>query len=162
MESEIKQGSNNQRGSQAVTIVPVVVHVVYNTTEQNIPEYQITSQIDVLNEDYRRLNADSVNTRAVFNALSADTEIEFCLATVDPSGNPTSGITRTPTSNTYFTITNDNVKTSSTGGKDPWPKEQYLNIWVCNLSSGLLGYATLPGTGGNKDGVVIGYRFFGR
>ncbi len=71
--------------------IPVVVHVVYNTSLQNISDTQICSQITVLNEDFSRQNSDSNNTPSVFASLSSDTRIRFYLATVDPDGNPTSG-----------------------------------------------------------------------
>jgi hypothetical protein len=93
----------------------------------------VQSQIDVLNEDFRRLNADAVNTPSLFQSVAADAEIQFCLATRDPLGNPTNGITRTQTTKTSFSVYTDDVKYSSQGGKDAWPTDQYLNIWVCNL-----------------------------
>ena len=70
------------------------------------------------------------------------------------------GITRTQTSQTSFSIQSNNVKSSSSGGKDPWDQDKYLNIWVCDLSGGILGYATPPSSFNNPyDGVVIGYRY---
>ena len=154
--------SNNNKSMNAVITIPVVVHVVYNTNAENISDAQIFSQMDVLNADYRRANTDAINTPAVWSGLAVDCEIDFCLATVDPNGAPTTGITRTSTSQTSFSISSDNVKSSSSGGKDPWPQDDYLNIWVCDLGGGLLGYATPPSNWGNpNDGVVIGYRYFG-
>jgi len=138
-----------------------VVHVVYNTSTQNISDAQVLSQIDVLNEDFRRTNADASNTPSWFLSVAADVEIEFCIAQQDPSGNATNGITRTSTSTTSFS-TDDAVKANSTGGKDPWPRDDYLNIWVCPLGGGLLGYATFPSGPAAYDGVVIGYNYFGR
>ena len=146
----------------SIITIPVVVHVVWNTNQQNISDAQINSQIDVLNEDYRRTNIDAINTPQVWSSISADTEIEFCLASVDPNGVFTTGITRTQTSQSSFTIQNDGMKSSASGGIDPWPQEDYLNIWVCNLSGGILGYATPPsGFNNPSDGVVVGYRYFG-
>src|ERR1044071_1303933 len=82
-------------GRTGCTRIPVVVHVVYNTPAQNITDAQINSQIDVLNRDYRRANGDIGTVPAVFAGLTADTRIEFQLATTDPGGSPTTGITRT-------------------------------------------------------------------
>jgi hypothetical protein len=147
--------------NRVVITIPTVVHVVYNSSVQNISQAQVESQIDVLNEDFRKLNADASNIPAAWTSIAADSEIEFCLARRDPQGNPSTGITRTQTSSNNFS-TNDNVKSSSTGGKDPWPASDYLNIWVCNLGFGLLGYAQFPGQSASTDGVVIGYRYFGR
>lgn len=153
--------NSGSRDINAVYSIPVVVHVLYNTTSQNISDAQIKSQIDVLNEDFRRLNADKVNTPSAHATVAADAEISFCLATVDPNGNPTTGITRTQTSVTSFT-SNDAMKYSSSGGKDAWNTSKYLNLWVCNLGGGLLGYAQFPGGPAATDGVVINYQYFGR
>ena len=144
----------------AVTTIPVVVHVVYRTSTQNITDAQIQSQIDVLNADFRRLNADRTSTPSAFSGIVADAEFEFCLAKRDPNGAATTGITRTSTTVTGFTD-NDNVKFTSSGGRNAWPASSYLNIWVCPLSGGLLGYAQFPGGPASTDGVVIGYNYFG-
>ena len=155
------QNNLNSKSSTIITI-PVVVHVVWNTNQENITDQQVFSQIDVLNADFRRTNIDAIMTPNVWSNIAADTEIEFCLATVDPNGAFTSGITRTQTSQTSFSIQTDNMKSSSSGGIDPWDQDDYLNIWVCDLSGGILGYATPPSTFNNPDdGVVIGYRYFG-
>ncbi|MFM1931946.1 MAG: hypothetical protein RL226_1249 [Bacteroidota bacterium] len=144
------------RAVNGVITIPVVVHVVYNTTAENVSNAQIQSQIDVLNADFRRLNSDADNTWS----QASDVEIAFCLASVDPSGNPTTGITRTSTSVTAFG-TNDQVKFNSSGGKDAWPSSQYMNLWVCDISGGILGYAQFPGGSSSTDGVVIDYQYFG-
>ncbi|TAE48212.1 MAG: T9SS C-terminal target domain-containing protein [Bacteroidetes bacterium] len=149
-----RQGQSNSR---VVVTIPVVVHVVYNTAAENISDAQILSQITVLNADFRRLNSDANNTWS----QAADAEIEFCLASVDPNGNATTGITRTSSTRTSFSYTSDNVKFNSTGGKDAWPRDSYLNLWVCDLGSGLLGYAQFPGGAANTDGVVCDYAYFG-
>ena len=88
--------------SNAVYQVPVVVHIVYNTPEQNLSDEIIHSQIQVLNEDFRRLNADADQAREIYRQIGADAEIEFVLAEVDPDGNPTTGITRTQTDISSF------------------------------------------------------------
>jgi len=147
--------------TQGLRIIPVVVHVVYEYSSQNITDAQIQSQIDVLNEDFRRLNADKSNTPSYFSSIAADAQIEFCLAVRDPGGQTTDGITRTLTSTSSFT-NNDYVKYNSTGGKNAWPSAQYLNLWVCNMSGNTLGYAQFPGGPSATDGVVIDYAYFGR
>jgi hypothetical protein len=148
--------NNPDRNTSDVIVIPVVVHVVYNTTAQNISDAQVLSQITVLNEDFRLLNANADNTWP----QAADSEIEFCMATIDPNGNPTNGITRTFTTTTAFT-TNNNVKFTASGGQDAWPAGQYLNIWVCNLAGGLLGYAQFPGGNPATDGIVCDFAYFG-
>lgn len=144
------------RAVNGVITIPVVVHVVYNTTAENISDAQILSQIDVLNKDFRRLNSDADNTWS----QASDSEIAFCMASVDPNGNPTNGITRTSTSVTAFG-TNDAMKFNSSGGRNAWPAGSYLNIWVCDISGGILGYAQFPGGSASTDGVVIDYQYFG-
>src|SRR5829696_8057257 len=143
-----------------VTRIPVVVHVVWNTTQQNISDAQIRSQIDVLNRDFRRTNPDVNNTPAPFLPLTADARIEFFLANVDPNGAPTTGIIRRQTTVTSFTG-NDAVKSQASGGADPWRSDRYLNMWVCQLGGGLLGYAQFPGGPAATDGVVITHSGFG-
>lgn len=144
--------NQENRSSAPVITIPVVVHVVWNTAAENISDAQILSQIEVLNEDFRRLNSDADNVWG----QAADTEIEFCLANVDPNGNATTGITRTQTSNTSFS-TNDNVKFTSSGGKDAWPSSSYMNMWICDISGGIIGYAQFPGGPASTDGIVVDY-----
>ena len=153
------QAAFNSMNSTIITI-PVVVHVVYYNSTENISTAQVQSQIDILNEDFRRLNADASNTPSIFQAVAADTEIEFCLATTDPNGNSTTGITRTSTTQTSFS-TNDGVKYSSSGGVNAWNTAKYLNIWVCDISGGILGYAQFPGGPSSSDGIVCDYAYFG-
>ncbi len=146
-------------GNRAVVTIPVVVHVVYNTTAENISDAQIQSQMTILNNDFRKLNADWTSTPSVFQSLVADCEFQFCLAQRDPSGNATTGIVRVATSKTSFT-TNDAVKYTSQGGSNAWPSSSYLNVWVCDLN-GYLGYAQFPGGPSATDGVVCDYAAFG-
>jgi len=147
---------------KTIITIPVVVHVVWRTNTHNISDAQIQSQIDVLNEDFRRTNIDAINTPNVWQGIAADSEIEFCLATKDPNGLPTNGINRVQTTHGQFGMDSD-IHTAAAGGADDWPNDDYLNIWVCDLGSSLLGYATPPSNWiGDGDGVVIGYNYFGR
>ncbi|MCW5907557.1 MAG: T9SS type A sorting domain-containing protein [Chitinophagales bacterium] len=150
----------NEDASRAVVTIPVVVHVVYNTAAQNISDAQINAQIAQLNADFARLNSDAGNTPSAFAGLAANTNIQFCLAQRDPSGNPTTGIVRKQTTVTSFS-SNDAVKKSSQGGSDAWPASSYLNLWSCNLGGGLLGYAQFPGGAASTDGVVVLYSSVG-
>jgi hypothetical protein len=143
-----------------VIIIPVVVHVLYNTQQQNISDAQILSQINSLNQDYRRQNADTANTPQAFKKVAADVRIEFCLAKVDPQGYYTTGIVRKYTKAEFFQ-NDDKMKFSSQGGDDAWDATKYLNLWVCNLFNLTLGYGVLPGSPLEKDGVVIKYNVFG-
>jgi hypothetical protein len=145
--------------SQLITL-DVVVHVVHQTPEENISDGQVKSQIKALNRDYRAKNADKRNVPDAWRSLVVDANIEFALATKDLSGAATSGITRTPTDVASFAPDNA-VKSASTGGADPWPADRYLNVWVCTLRDGLLGYAQFPGGPAATDGVVILNTAFG-
>ena len=109
-----------------------------------------------MNEDFRRTNADADETWT----QAADSEIEFCMASSDPQGNATNGIVRTSTTVSAFG-TNDAMKSSSSGGADAWPAGDYLNVWVCDISGGIWGYAQLPGGAASTDGMVIDYQYFG-
>jgi len=155
-QQRVQQSQTNRVDGDIITI-PVVVHVLYKTSAENISTAQIQSQIDVLNEDFRRTNSDANNTWS----QAADTQIEFCLTTIDPSGNATTGITRKSTTKTSWG-TNDAMKKSSQGGVDPWDTSKYLNIWVCNIGGGILGYAQFPGGSASTDGVVNSPQYFGR
>ena len=151
-----------ERAVNGVITIPVVVHVLWNENnpQENISEAQILSQIDVLNEDYRRLNADASETLLQFKPVAADFELEFCLASVDLDGNPTNGIDRRSSSVVAwgYGIT---MKHFETGGLDAWPMDSYLNMWSCNIGAGFLGFATFPGGSPEDDGVVVGSNFFG-
>ncbi len=168
LQNWIKTHPASKSAKSIIISIPVVVHVVYSNEFQNISAAQILSQIAILNEDFRRLNADTSATPLVFAAVAADCQIEFCLATTDPNGNSTSGITRTFTTATSFSggtfngvsWSNDVVKYTSSGGIDAWNTSQYLNIWVCNVN-GFNGYAQMPGGPASSDGVVVDYTRFG-
>ncbi len=155
----------NAKSARQVVTIPVVVHIIYNATIENISTAQVLSQIDILNDDFRLMNSDSIPDTHPFWIYTADTEIEFCLATRDPNGNATTGITRTFTDSTTF-VEMDNPKFTATGGKDNWDPTKYLNVWVCNLSGQgtTLGYAAFPAdlaTYPDEDGIVIRYEAFG-
>lgn len=153
--------SNTNRVDGSTITIPVVVHVLYRNSTENISVAQIQSQLDVLNEDFRRTNPDADNTWS----QAADTEIQFCLVTVDPNGNATTGITRKQVTRQDWG-TSDDMKRSSTGGVDPWNTSEYLNMWIVpKMTSGgntILGYAQFPGGSAATDGVVMAYNYFGR
>ena len=158
-----KHGSERQK---SVITIPVVVHVIYQYQVQNISDAQIQSQIDILNNDYRRMNADTALTPDSFKLVAADIEIEFCFAHQDPDGNWTNGVTRTLTSKSKFEMSTNEAKYTSMGGHDVWDRDKYFNIWVVpsivdGPDAGILGYAQFPGGPAATDGVVIAYKYFG-
>jgi hypothetical protein len=146
-----------------VITIPVVVHVIYRSSNpiENITEEQILSQLNVLNKDYRRLNSDIKSTPSVFMPFSADCELEFKLAKRNPEGKATTGIMRYPTDRKVSWGKSDEVKITEKGGVAPWDASKYLNLYVCAIGGGILGYSSMPGSLAIFDGVVIDYRYFG-
>ena len=152
-------------------VIPVVVHVLHNGTavgvDANISDAQILSQIRVLNEDFRRKNADAIRTPEEFLPVAADANIEFVLAKQDPSGLPTTGIVRKQGPKTIYAPEDATL----IGQTSQWNPEEYLNVWVVPLVSPFLGYATfptsnLPGlnfvpSASIRDGITVDYLFFG-
>ncbi len=156
-----KKTSDTVTATQTVTI-PVVVHVIYANDTQNISDEQILSQIEVLNEDFRRKNADTVLTPDRFRDVAADCNIEFCLARYDPNGFETTGIVRVETHIRNIGSTDHYYKTLE-GGSNIWDPSSYLNIWVCEVNDTLLGFAYYPGLSKPEyDGVVMNYLAFGK
>jgi hypothetical protein len=171
-----KSTFNTGRTQAGTYTIPVVVHVVHNGevvgTGTNISDAQVLSQIEVLNKDYQRKNADAVNTPTEFKTLAGALDIQFVLAKQDPNGLPTNGIERRKGSQAAWSY-NEDVKLKTVS--PAWPAENYLNIWVINFSDNFIGYAHFPPTDGvplsgldtsestdrSTDGVVIWYRAFG-
>ncbi len=157
--------------STTVITIPVVVHVIYNGqaigVAPNITDEQVQSQITVMNQDYSKMiGTPGYNT----NPVGANTQIQFVLAQVDPSGNPTNGIDRVSLCQATWSETemDSTVKPATI-----WDPTQYMNMWSVNFSDNtLLGYAQFPngstlqgintnnGTAGS-DGVVANYNVFG-
>lgn len=151
--------------------IPVVVHIIHNGEPlgigTNISDEQILSQINVLNKDFKRLNADANQTPGLFQPVAGSLDIQFVLARQDPNGAPTSGIVRKRGGKTSYVMADD----ATLKAQSYWPSENYFNIWVCNLSN-LLGYAQFPVSNlegleefqneiAATDGVVISYDAFG-
>ena len=139
-----------------VLIIPVVFHIVHNYGPENISDAQVLDQVRILNEDFRLLNPDTTSIVPAFKSIAADCEIEFRLATIDPNGNCTNGIDRIVSPLTENA--DDNAKLN------PWPENQYLNIWTVRTLgwSGVAAYAYYPGTApAGADGVISQYRYIG-
>jgi Pregnancy-associated plasma protein-A/Secretion system C-terminal sorting domain len=151
--------SSSREDNSLIIRIPVIVHIVYSSAGQNVTDEQVKSQIDALNRDYRRQNADTLNTPDRFRSVAADVRIKFVLATADPNGRATTGIIRKSSGKSYWD-SDDQIKYSSKGGDDAWDSKFYLNIWVGNLR-GLLGYSSVPGCAPAIDGVVISTGAFG-
>lgn len=162
VEEHTRQFEQNNNGERVVVTIPVVFHVVYRNSTQNISDAQIASQLTVLNNDFRKLNADASLIPSAFSSVAADMEFNFCMAQRTPTGAATNGINRVASTRTSAFGTNDAVKSASTGGTPGWDPNRYLNIWVCEIGGGILGYATFPGTASaTTDGVVIDFNYLG-
>ena len=153
--------------SRDVLVIPVVVHVVYKTQFENIPDKEIFSQLAVLNQDFRKKNNNFSQVHDSFKDLATDVGIEFCLAKVDPFGNPTKGITRTSTNIANLGLQygpngeRQRIFYEDLGGVPAWNPDEYLNIWVCELGATLLGQASFPGGLKAEDGILIDFFAFG-
>ncbi len=161
---QISQQANSRTVTTIVTI-PVVVHVIHSGqplgTGANLSVDRILSQIDILNEDYRRENTDSDQTPINYVDVAADVEVQFCLVNKDPEGNVSSGITR----HVYSNIADINYIENTIKPETTWDPDHFLNIWTLDMpSSTILGYSYLPTStivGFPRDGVVINFANFG-
>lgn len=170
------QSLRTSSSTDTIIKIPVVVHIIHNNASgviggannKNISDAQIFSQITVLNNDYQRLNADSVNTPPGYKPIAANVKLQFCLANRDPNGLYTSGITRDYYNQSTYSVADATLLSTISY----WPSDQYLNIWVCDLSGPVLGFAQPPGASSvpglgpvdgaaATDGVVIDYKVFG-
>ncbi len=143
--------------------IPVVVHIVLPDPTV-VTDEQILDQLEALNLDYTAQNTDVSQVPAVWQSLTGNPEVQFCLAARTPDGDPTNGIIRT-VSNRSFPIDGSarQVKYAATGGAAAWDADRYLNIWVCELDENYLGVATFPQLFvPEEQGVVVHYRAFGR
>ncbi len=165
------------KNPEQVFTIPVVVHVVWREPAENIAQERIDAQIRVLNEVYRRHNADTVNTRTLFHPVVADAGIEFVLDRVIRV--QTNEIFQ-PTFSLSGSTLPDKVKRTAQGGSDAVDPTNYLNLWICAIrplnifgqQSPVLGYAYPPAGLPNwpngasapspeLDGVVVDYRTVG-
>lgn len=159
LEQYTKEFSANKAGGNDVYIIPIVYHIIYQSAASNISDEQIYSSLEVLNRDFRLLNTDYLNAPDQFSSIAADIQIEFRLAKIDPEGNCSKGINRIQSPLTYD------------GGADMkeligWPRNHYLNIWVCSEAGGAAGYTFLPAsTDGpwmaDQDGIVLLHSYTG-
>lgn len=158
----------HQSWTRQTIIVPVVVHIVWNTAEENLSDEVIFQQIDWLNKDFNGENEDLTLVHSRFTNRVGNPGIQFCLADTDPSGNPSDGITRTFTNIDNIGAQIDpaglrSIKHESSGGADAWDISKYVNIWV-GARNDVIGDATLPQNEDiplDEDGIVIKYDAFG-
>jgi hypothetical protein len=141
----IESGRAIEAAGELYTI-DVIVHVVHRTDEENISDEQVQSQLDVLNRDFRALNEDIEHVPAPWTSLVGDANVEFTLGDV-----------RRVETEAHGFGPDDSVKRAV----PPVEPERKLNVWVCTLHGGLLGYAQFPGGPEETDGVVVLNRAFG-
>ncbi len=145
---------------KTVITIPVVFHIVLSPAENaSFPDTRCVENINSLNTDFAGLNTHSMGAFAL--SLKTDCEIRFCLASVSPTGVPTTGIERVNYTGPTWAAGDNGVKQSVSGGLDAWDPTQYFNIWVCNLEDGLCGYGTLPTSLNNFYGLVNDYEYTG-
>ena len=140
---------SNKMGVITYTI-PVVYHVIHNNGPENISKTAIEASVVNLNEDFQKLNADLSQVIPAFAGITADIEVQFRLAHLDPNGNCTEGITRTVSTETY-------AMTENAKSLVNWNTTKYLNIWVGQtMKSGSGGWSYYPGTAPsqNNEGIV--------
>jgi PKD repeat protein len=151
-----ERGGNQSTQSPPTYTLAVVFHVVHDYGGENISDAQIFDAMRILNEDYRKLNADTSIIVSPFQTIADDTEIEFKLAQKDPNGNCTNGIDRIASTETY--IGDDGSKLN------PWDRSKYVNVWVVKqISSGAAGYSLGVSnfTPAAIDGVIILSQYVG-
>lgn len=137
--------------------VPVVFHIVLQNPNL-VTDAQVLVQLDSLNKDFAGINADSTKIPAAFKALFGKGRIQFKLAQRTPADEPSTGINRYVTTKSSYAYTDNSLKYSAQGGADAWDPDRYLNIWLTNISGGILGYATFPGGSVTAEqGVVVLY-----
>lgn len=143
-----------------VFTIPVVFHIIHTNGSENISDAQVIDQVNILNRDYSKMNADTAAVVAPFIPHIANMKIQFKLAQLDPQGMCTNGIDRIYSHKTE--LANDYSKLN------PWPREKYLNVWVIKTmeSVGTAGYAYYPGATAAwymypVDGIIIIHQYIG-
>ena len=150
--------TNGSFGAEAIYTLPVVVHIVHQNGPENIPDAQIFQAIQDLNDAFENVGYYDQGT-------GVNTEFEFCLATQDPDGNPTNGITRDVSPLTDMVLETEDIALKNVNRWDPL---LYINIWVvgeitsASVGPGVAGYAYFPTSHGQaEDGIVVEAQRFG-
>lgn len=145
--------------SNGTVTIPVVVHILYNTEDQNISDERVFQQIQQLNEDFAGMNPNPMGEFSPL--LKVNTGIQFCLAQTAPDGSPTNGIQRRQNVPVFY-YPDNGMKYYKRGGLDAWDPNFYLNIWVCPIQ-GVGAFGQFPGSGINETyGVAINTHYFGQ
>ena len=130
--------------------IPIVFHVLHNNGIENISDEQIYNALEILNRDFRKLNADTATVQSDFVGMPSDVEVEFVLATKAPNGTCFKGITRTSSPLSYQGDDGNAQVNAIRNGNDvyqqSWPGNRYLNVFICGEIGGAAGYTTNPAT----------------
>ncbi|HIL66593.1 MAG TPA: hypothetical protein EYG43_01750, partial [Flavobacteriales bacterium] len=149
--------SSFNKSQDSLLIIPTVVHIIHFNGNGDITDLQVQDGMRVINEDFRRTNADTINGNPLFYPFADDCRIEFRLAKLDQNGDSTTGITRTDTS-IYPHPEPTNANFNNVKYVSHWPSNMYFNIWlVRHISGGALGYAQYPGTAFTYGGPWVTY-----
>lgn len=155
MNNLLYQSQINSAGTgRSLYTIPVVFHVIHQNGPENIPDSMLQREIDILNLRFQ-------NAGNYFDTSGSDMEIQFCLASLDPWGNPTNGITRDTSVWTDIHLNTGSVVDEDLMMKNVnrWNPYAYLNIWIVRSVWGTNSpYATMPYlTGSPEDGIVFSY-----
>ena len=160
-------GSSSSVSTRSIVYIPVVIHVVAQPPVMPITVAQAIQQLDVLNADFAGRGENIPKLSDEFVSLIGNAEIQFCLATLDPAGQPTSGITFTETDRNDIALQTEfegrkAIHYDQWGGKSGWDASRYINIWVGEYGD-VLGSATFPGMSPFPEeiGVIIDPKYFG-
>jgi PKD repeat protein len=159
LEEETRLFAQERGGGEETLIIPIVFHIIHEGGAENISDEQVLDCLRIVNRDFRKQNQDTLQVVDEFVDLIADINIEFRLAQRDPEGNCTKGINRI-----FSPLTNE-------GGSQMkdlifWPRDMYMNVWVCKDAGGAAGYTYLPGSVNNgwlqdQDGIVLLHNYTG-
>ena len=139
----------SQTREETIYVIPIVFHIIHDYGSENISDDQVRDAVRILNEDFRKMNADTSDIVDAFKNVAGDSKIEFRLANKAPDGSCTNGIEHIHSLHTYSG--DDDAKLSD------WPRSEYLNIWTTKtLDNGIAGYAYFPsGAPSDVDGVIV-------
>ena len=154
--SKVKKGEIAGRLVNGKIQIPVVFHVIYRQSSENVPLSVLQDQIAALNEDFNLQNPNRGAMPAEFAGVEANVNIDFTIENV----------IRVQNKKKRRWSPDDSMKFTSRGGSDVVNPQEFLNIWIVNYmpyqTGQILGYAQFPGGDWATDGVVLAYRFVGR
>ncbi len=158
-----------RQGDRMIYVIPIVFHIVHINGVENIPDENIYDAVRILNEDFNKLNPDTVNIIPAFKSIAANVGFEFRLAQKDALGNCVKGITRTYSTETEVGTqamvddVNRNLNGNNNANNIRFPRNKYLNVWVCKDPNGAAGYTNLPSSfvPANYDGIWLKYNYCG-